>query len=217
MPPPPIPAQPKKRDRRMLIIVAAGGLALIFLLARRQSAAADTQSADGQQQLGTPVQTPTTFADNGAQAANLGNEITSALAANSDANTAALSQFGQDITGALAELGTPATSDPNAQLTSELALFKGIHDIFSPSTPQAKGTKTPPTGVTRINPQTGIQNWWWNGGWHRKPPPVGANVGGAPKPPKKPPKPKHPQAHTYGHRKQSAAAGNRTITKNPRR
>jgi hypothetical protein len=44
---------------------------------------------------------------------------------------------------------------------------------------------TAPIAVTRINPKTGIQNWWWGNattpkGWHRTPAPIGADVTGAP-------------------------------------
>jgi hypothetical protein len=125
----PIPAQPGKKNRRVMYAVAGGAvLALIFLMMRQQGGAA---AAPADPTLATDSGIPpTTFADNGAQAAALGDQIGSAL-----------SQQSQTIADSLANFQSPDTTgtDPVAQELLALGpLIASIATAIKPAQPPAK-------------------------------------------------------------------------------
>jgi hypothetical protein len=213
---PPIPPNPKKRDRRMMLYLGGGVLLLVLLIAsrREQAQAADPAAAPDSTALTPSAFTPaSTFADNGAQAAGLGDQITSALQANTDQTTAALGAVSDALGNLATTPDSTTTADPfTTQSTALLGLFKGLSDILKPPTAAANPqAKKGPAGPTRINPSNQVQNWWWGSstvatGWHRTPPPPGANTSGAPKP-KPPAKPARRPTHTTTRSGHSSAQG----------
>lgn len=151
---PPIPSKPKGgglgallRDpakRRTALLVLGAGVALLILLRSRQKPVepADQTETDPSQAAATgtgpgDATLPSTFADNGAQAATLGNAVTEGLGG---VATALGSQ--SDAFNALAELlGEPASRDNSAQTGNPTT---------GPASPPAAGTTAKPSAAGKV-------------------------------------------------------------------
>lgn len=173
---PPKPKVPNKHRKTLIIVAAAGGLLLLLYLRSRSSSStnasnptdvqnAATQAADQQAQQDAALygaNTPSTFADNGANAAALGDAVTQGLGGVSDA----LTQL-QDAINAPAPTtppgaspsitvnvnGNPAARSQTGKVTTvgghtrppKPRLPKGVHlaSYFGPHKPTApKGMET---------------------------------------------------------------------------
>jgi hypothetical protein len=109
--PPPKPANPKRR-KQLIYAAAAAGLLLVYLFSRSQAAqatdpsAVDPSAVDTTTGAGMP---PSTYADNGGQASQLGDDITTELGYLSTV----LGAQGDAFQNLADQLKNPQTPQPN--------------------------------------------------------------------------------------------------------
>jgi hypothetical protein len=77
----PVPSPPKGKANRQKVLIAGAGLVLLVFLFMRSRGAQTAAPATEDPNAGQTVAQPATFADNGAQAASLGDSVTSGLGA----------------------------------------------------------------------------------------------------------------------------------------
>lgn len=138
----------KRSGRRQLLLLAAGGVLLVVFIMRKKSATAQAAVPAATDPTALPAGgggAPATFADNGAQAATLGSDITNSLSGLQTSLDAQTSAF-QDFTSQLGQVGTavPVSSSP----TSPAAAGMVATDYVPPAAPTDNGMawgSTPPS------------------------------------------------------------------------
>ena len=197
--PPAPPANPKKRKQQMIIAgVALAGLLFLFMRSRRgsggsssvdpQKAAADAAAQQAQLDQGAQATaggvTPSTFADNGAQAAALGDAVTQGLSGVSNA----LQSLQQQAPTGEGGMGAPAAASPMTTVT-----INGT-GVGQPAGSPAAATSGAARPSKPANPAGGGHYTWSGSKWqlvHA----VGHNKWAAGPPPRPKLKPKAPNGH----------------------